>query len=272
MSVNTDRHDGLAIISLAVPGRGNALSPALVAAADEALQSALADRSVHTVTFVGEGRHLCTGFDLADLNSLDDGALLWRFVAIEQFLQRIWLAPVRTAAIAQGSTFGAGADLFAACDERWLRAGARFRFPGAGFGLVLGTRRLADRVGTDRARRWVAFAQTVGAGEALASGFANGWAQAGEAESDGEAPAGGRERPVEGASAAPERLAAQDDWSSRLARPPSVDRDTQGALNRASRADLADADLAALVRSAARPGLRARIEAYRNALAGARAR
>ncbi|MEZ5657455.1 MAG: enoyl-CoA hydratase/isomerase family protein [Burkholderiaceae bacterium] len=241
MSVTFDRHAGLAVIRFEVPEKGNALSPSLVAAADEALQSAGADTAVHTIAFCGAGRHLCTGFDLSDLDALDDGALLWRFVAIEQWLQRIWSMPKRTAAIGQGSTFGAGADLFAACDERWLRDGARFRFPGAGFGLVLGTRRLAERVGVDRARRWVAFGHTVQADEALAAGLAN------------------------------DRVAADDEtWRARLAQAPAVEGETMTALYRATRADLADADLAALVRSAARPGLKSRIEAYRSALAAAR--
>ncbi len=265
MSVKTERHRGLAVIRLDAPSRGNALSPEMVLDAGRAFEDASNDPAVHTVAFCGEGRHFCTGFDLSDLDRLDDGALLWRFVAIEQLLQRVWLAPVRTAAIAHGSTFGAGADLFAACDERWVLYGTRFRFPGAGFGLVLGTRRLAERVGSDRARRWVGFGQTVGTAEALACGFANGQVAdpaARPAAAHGEDPDG----PPVGAAV------GDPDWRASLAQTPAVGRETLAALHRASRADLADADLAALVRSAARPGLRARIEAYRAQVAAARAR
>lgn len=243
--IETDTHEGLAVIRLSAPARGNALSTAMVAAADAALQAGLADPRVHTVAFCGAGRHFCTGFDLSDLDDLDDGALLLRFVRIEQWLQRIWMAPVRTAAIAQGSTFGAGADLFAACDRRLARDGGRFRFPGAGFGLVLGTRRLGERVGVDTARRWVLESATVSAPEALAAGLATGLLP--EAQRAGD-----------------------DDWRAALAAPPAVDRDTMAALHRAGRRDHADADLAALVRSAARPGLVARVRAYREAALAAR--
>ena len=54
-----------------------------------------------------------------------------------------------------------------------------------------------------------------------------------------------------------------------LAGPPAVERSTAAALRAATRAEHRDADLAALVRSAALPGLRARIAAYRASVRGA---
>ena len=59
--------------------------------------------------------------------------LLQRFVHVEQLLQALWHAPIRTMALAQGRAWGAGADLLAACEVRHVREDASFRFPGARF-------------------------------------------------------------------------------------------------------------------------------------------
>ena len=242
---------GVAVVELNRPARGNALSATLVEALLAALGGATSDPSVHTVLFAAAGRHFCTGFDLSGLDACSDGDLLARFVRIETLLDAVWRAPVRTAAIATGRCWGAGADLFAACDLRIAVEGASFRFPGAAFGLVLGTRRLAERVGTERAREWVAGGAEQAAEAAAAAGLAS--------------------RVV--AAAAGAHADPGDAWPWRLdllGGAPAIDRDTLAAIRAASRfaggpgADaLADADLAALVRSAARPGLRARLVAYR---------
>jgi enoyl-CoA hydratase/carnithine racemase len=240
--------DGVATLTLDRADRGNALSAALVDALHDAIDRACADPAVHTIVLRGAGRHFCTGFDLSDLDESSDGDLLLRFVRIETLLAALWHAPVRTVAVVQGRTWGAGADLFAACDLRLASSDATFRFPGAGFGLVLGTRRLAERVGGDRARGWVIEGVQVDADTALATGLASKVLSPGDAW----APADAR-------------------WQDRLA-PPAVDRETAGRIRAATRADRRDADLAALVRSAAVPGLKARIAAYRDAVRRAAAR
>jgi enoyl-CoA hydratase len=259
--LHTDTTHGVATLLIERRERGNALSAPLVEALLAALDHAFDDQTVHTVLIAGDGPHLCTGFDLDGLGEASDGDLLWRFVRIEMLLAKLWHAPVRTAALACGRTWGAGADLFATCDLRLAAAGATFRFPGAGFGLVLGTRRLAERVGADRARQWVTEATALDANEALAAGLASeGWSRPG---TDGNA-AGGHDAgaPADGAALAP-------GIALRLGQAPAVDRETLAALRRATREDRRDADLAALVRSAARPGLQARISAYRDRLRGA---
>jgi enoyl-CoA hydratase len=256
--LHTDTTHGVATLLLERRERGNALSAPLVEALLAALDDAFDDQAVHTVLIAGDGPHLCTGFDLDGLGEASDGELLWRFVRIEALLAKLWHAPIRTAALACGRTWGAGADLFASCDLRLAAPGATFRFPGAGFGLVLGTRRLAERVGADRARRWVTEATTLDANQALAAGLASdAWSRS---DGDGEA-AGG-----------PDAADARADGTvlapgiARLLQAPSVDRETLAAVRRATREDRRDADLAALVRSAARPGLQARISAYRDRL------
>ena len=278
--------DGIASIEINRAQRGNALSSELVEAALDAVHSALRDPSVHTLMFAGAGRHFCTGFDLDGLESQSDGDLLLRFARIEALLDAVWRAPVRTVAIAQGRTWGAGADLFAACDLRLALSGASFRFPGAGFGIVLGTRRLAERVGTERARAWVSEGATIDAGEALACGLASRLID--PPHNAAEAAQSTRSRQPGEGSEGTERTT--DDWRRGVCGPvPAIDRDTLAMIRAASRPTggpggdmLADADLAALVRSAlssttrsattgkAGPGLRERIAAYRDRTRAAR--
>ena len=243
MSPALASRDGeVAVLRLNRPERGNALGPELVEALGEAFEDALAG-GARLVVLRGEGRHFCTGFDLTDLDSLSDGDLLLRVVRIEALLQRIHAAPVATMAIATGRIFGAGADLFAACDRRVAAPDALFAFPGPAFGLVLGTARLAALVGRDRAR------------DILLSG---------------------RELPAEAALAAslatvllpPEEIGPEIARTAEAAA--RLDPATVAALHRRTARAEDDADLAALVRSAARPGLKQRIIDYRAQVAARR--
>ena len=219
--------DGVLHLELNRPEVGNALGPALVEALIQAIGDASADAAVHTVFLQGAGRHFCTGLDLSELATLSDGDLLLRLVRIETLLGMLWHAPLRTVVLARGRAWGAGADLLAVCEQRVAAPGSSFRFPGAQFGIVLGTRRLAERIGPDAARRLVLEGTELDAPQALSAGLVS--------------------QVAEAVQLADLRVAAG----------------TARAIRAATRADLRDADLAALVRSAAEPGLQARITAYR---------
>lgn len=241
-SLQVRRGDGLAVLTLDRPDKGNALSAALVAELDAALQAAESD-GTRLVVIEGAGKNFCTGFDLSDLETQTDDTLLARFVRVELMLQRLHAAPFATLAIAKGRAMGAGADLVAACEHRWIVDDASFAFPGAGFGLVLGTARLADLVGATRARDWVGSGRSVPGEEALAAQLAS-----------------ARKRTAE----LPEHQAALLQDLQRL------ELSTHRSIRAASRARGqagAAADLMALVHSAAAPGLKERIGRYREAAA-----
>lgn len=228
---------GVATAWLDRPEKANALSADAVASLSEAVEAAIADPAVHTLVFRGRGKHFCTGFDLSGLEAESDATLRERFIALELLLQAVWHAPVRTVAIATGRAWGAGADLFASCDIRACTAEATIRFPGTAFGIVLGTRRLVELVGWDRARPLVTEGATHDAAGALAAGLAT-------------------DR-VEGDA---------DAWLAARCVAPVADRETMALVREATRPDHRAADLASLTRSASRPGLVRRIEAYRAGL------
>jgi enoyl-CoA hydratase/carnithine racemase len=235
--VSTALEGGVLTVTLARADRGNALDGALV----EALRAGVAqagDPAVRLMVLRGAGKALCTGFDVGGIEAESDASLLARFVAIELLLQAVRHAPVPTVALGHGRMFGAGADLFAAATWRIADPGSRFAFPGARFGLVLGTRRLTAIVGEARALALTSRGQGLDAEGALGCGLAT-------------------------------SLLAQEGWDAEVAaigaEVARVDRATALALAGAARADTRDADLAALVRSAAVPGLRERIAAYAGA-------
>ena len=246
------QHDaGVTTLTLNRPDLGNALGPGLVESLIAESGQAIADGATHTLVLRGAGRHFCTGLDLSDLDTVSDGDLLLRLVRIELLLSMWWHAPVRTVALAHGRTWGAGADLFSVCEQRVAAEDTTLRFPGAQFGIVLGTRRLAERIGADAARRVVLEGVELDARAALAAGLVT---------------AIGDQPTLPAVPAQPTHTThtthtTQTTQASNTTQP--VGRVTAAAVRAATRADQRDADLAALVRSAAVPGLRARIVAYR---------
>lgn len=231
-------------ITLNRPQIGNALNAAMVDMLDAAIDKALRD-GARIIVFRGTGKHLCTGFDLADIESSTDGDLLLRFVRIERLLQKIYRCPMVTVAIGSGRVYGAGADLFASCDRRIGLPGTSFAFPGSGFGLILGTRRLAARIGNDAARRMLIAGNVIPATEAARIGLVTDSCE----EAD--------------LTSVLARIAAD---ASRLSARTIAD------LHAVTTSRDDDADLAALVNSASYPGLKDRIDAYRHSVVQQRAR
>lgn len=235
---------GCVMLTLNRPTSGNALSASLVHSLNQALDRAEQQRP-RLLVLRGAGRHFCTGFDLSDLHAETDDSLLARFTRVEMLLQRIHYAPFATLALAHGRTIGAGADLFCSCTDRWTVGESSFAFPGAIFGLVLGTRRLSQVVGPHQAQSWIETGGTIDAAQALRSALATAHVQTSDLDN------------------AIERLLKQ---KSRL------EDVTQQAIHQAAttltkgstEAVSAD-DLSRLVRSAARPGLKDRIDRYRSA-------
>ncbi|MDX2288396.1 MAG: enoyl-CoA hydratase/isomerase family protein, partial [Hyphomicrobiaceae bacterium] len=158
-----------------------------------------------------------------------------RFLRIESLLQLIHHAPCATLALVHGACFGAGADIVAACALRLAAPDSRFRLPGLRFGVALGTRRLAELVGRDTALSLLMTAREFSSEDALAAGLLT-------------------------------EISAKADWPERVAAAAAaaavLPSDSLTSLLRLTRADHRDADLAALARSVAVPGLKNRIAAY----------
>ncbi|MGO4330195.1 enoyl-CoA hydratase/isomerase family protein [Cupriavidus sp. 2TAF22] len=229
-----EREAGHVSLTLNRPDKLNALCPGLVEALIAAVRQAHDDDAT-MIRFQGAGRNFCAGFDLGDLDQQTDADLLLRLVRIETLLQMVAYSPCLTTAYAHGRNFGAGVDLFAACKRRYATVDSHFRMPGLLFDLVLGSRRFAALVGAEPAREILQTARDIPAEEAARIGLVS-------------------------------RLAGQADWPARLVEDGGASRvlssRARTALYAAVLPSTADADMAALVSSAAEPGLRQRIEHY----------
>ena len=224
-------------LTLNRPAKANALSASLVEALINAVEYAQTD-GTRLLIIEGNGNHFCAGFDFTAYHEANEGELVLRFIRIEHLLQRIYHAPFATLALSHGKIFGAGADLVCACGTRIAAPGTTFRMPGLRFGLVLGTRRLAHRIGADAARDVLQTSRTFDAESALKLGFVT-------------------------------RVAAPGDWPALT----EAARETSTALTLPALArlhehtvtDTRDADMAALAQSASVPGLKERIRIFREA-------
>jgi enoyl-CoA hydratase/carnithine racemase len=165
------KHEGhVTHLTLNRPHKANALSASLVEALLNAVEYACTD-GTRLLILDGAGTHFCAGFDFSDFQESSEGDLALRFIRIETLLQQLHHAPFETLVFAHGRNFGAGADLVCACGIRVAAPEATFRLPGLRFGVVLGTRRLVHRVGTDRARELLSASLTFDTDHALRIGF-----------------------------------------------------------------------------------------------------
>ncbi|MEP5730449.1 MAG: enoyl-CoA hydratase/isomerase family protein [Sulfitobacter sp.] len=240
MPIKVEKSGPHLTITLVSPDTSNALNVDMV----EALISTLSNvDDVRSCVFLGEGQNFCAGFDLSDIDVLSDGDLLHRFLRIETMLQMIYHAPFPTLAFCQGHVIGAGADLMAACWKRVADPSATFKMPGWNFELALGTRRLANLIGSEQARDLLIDTRRIAAEEALSIGLVS-------------------------------RVAAQSSWAeiieSQIRRSVILPRFSSSTMFGLTRPDTRAQDIASIVATAGRPGLNDRIKAYGTSVAAAR--
>lgn len=216
------------------PDRANAMSTALVRDLREALDVAIAAHA-HSIVLQSSGRRFCAGFDLSDIETVDDHELRERFDAVEAVLETVRRAPAVTIAVVAGPALGAGADLVAACDYRLGSGDARLGFPGIRFGVILGTRHLAGLLGGQRAREMLLEGRIVDAARARELGLLS-------------------------------ELCSSDAFDSRVSEichcAAALDREALTALLRLTRMPPSESDLAELRRSTSRSGLAERMRAH----------
>ena len=117
------------------------------------------------------GKSFCSGFDLNEIESLPDADVATRVLDIERMLQALYHAPLVTVALVHSMAFGAGADLVCCCHRRIATRESRFCMPGLNFGILLGTRRLKQRIGVDNAVSVLTNTRVFDAPEALDMGY-----------------------------------------------------------------------------------------------------
>lgn len=229
-----DRDGPAKTISLNRPEKLNALSTELAERLMDEVINSSAD-GTRLLIFTGTGNGFSGGFDFGGIGSQSDGDLAHRLIRIEMLLQAVYHAPMTTLALAHGPCFGAAADLVCACHERVGAPDVRFRMPGLGFGVVLGTRRLSLTIGADAAREILGTSKIIDAAEARRVGLIT-------------------------------KVCDRTEWPELIANAKqavqTLDTHAQRALHDRTTVDTRDSDMAALARSVSQPGLKSRIQAY----------
>lgn len=179
---------GVAHVRLDRPTLANALHGPLWTELHQVVRAVDAEPAVRVVVLSGNGRHFCSGIDvasLAELFSVRDGSCPGR--AQEQLfgtirsLQEVFTAVerCRTPVIAavHGACVGAGLDLAVACDLRYASADASFVLKEIDLGLAADVgvlQRLPRIVGEGVARELAYTCRPVDGREAAALRLANG--------------------------------------------------------------------------------------------------
>jgi enoyl-CoA hydratase len=151
------------------PERANALDAATVERLHAELDRAERE-DARLVVLQARGRAFSAGLDLSGLENETDATLLHRLVRIQLLFERLQGSSAVTVALVHGPAVGAGADLVLAADVRLATPAASLRFPGSGFGAVLGTGRLAAETSPSFALEAATTGRTIDAAEAAARG------------------------------------------------------------------------------------------------------
>ena len=167
-----ERHGPVAIVRLNRPDKHNAINRELSQAMVGHLDALAADDEVRAVIITGAGeRAFCAGADMTEavlareIGGPGDGAV--------DVVLRVARYPKPIIAAVNGYAYGGGAVLAIACDLRIAAHTARFLFPGATYGLVVGGSQLPRIVGPAGAKDLIFSARVVEAPEALRLGLVN---------------------------------------------------------------------------------------------------
>ena len=167
-----ERIEGGVIVRMNRPEKRNAVNDALATAVIAALDAAEADDGVRAIVLTGTGAAFCAGQDMAEATGRVErpagtaaGSLRLntRLAAVERHV----------VATINGYCRGGGTVTALHCDIRLCSEQASFRFPGAGYGLVVAAAHLPAAVGQARAKDLILTGRTIEATEAYEMGLVN---------------------------------------------------------------------------------------------------
>ena len=177
---------GVSTVTLQRPERANALHRPLWSQLREAFRTLDDDPSVRCVVLAGAGKHFCAGIDLSMLGQLqglvstgcpgrgrDD--LRRTILDLQDCFSAVERCRVPVLAAVQGACIGAGLDLAAACDLRYVLPSTRFCIKEVDMGLAADVgvlQRLPPIIGEGRTREIAYPARDGGGREAADIGLA----------------------------------------------------------------------------------------------------
>ncbi len=176
MAVELGYREEAAILVLNRPEALNALSFAIVAEIDNALEEvARSDARVLLITGTGD-KAFCAGADIKELRNRDLMAQKRGAESGQATISKIETLPIPSIALINGYAFGGGLEIALACTFRLAAKQARMGLPEIKLGLIPGyggTQRLPRLIGEARALEMIMTGRTIDAEEALHIGLVN---------------------------------------------------------------------------------------------------
>ena len=167
---NCERKGYVAVLRLNRPDKHNAINRRLSSALVAHLDALADDEGVRAVVITGAGeKAFCAGADMTEAVGASRGR--GRGDGTVDVIVRLVRFPKPVTAAVNGFAYGGGALMAVTCDLRVAAHTARFRFPGASYGLVVGGSQLPRIVGLSRAKDLIFTARVVDAAEALRIGL-----------------------------------------------------------------------------------------------------
>ncbi len=135
-----EQSGGVATLTLNRPNQRNALSNALMAEMQAALEAISVDRSIHVVVLSAAGPVFCSGHDLKEIQTDGCGPFYQElFDRCSALMQTILTLPQPVIARVHGMATAAGCQLVATCDLAIAADSAHFATPGVNIGLFCST-------------------------------------------------------------------------------------------------------------------------------------
>lgn len=174
----TQPEPGIFLFRMNRPASANALNTRMGLDLVSAFEVVLMDPSAYRcVILTGAGdKAFCAGGDLKERNGMTDAAWRAQHLIFERMARAIIACPVPVIAAVNGSAYGGGCEIAAACDFIIAAETAMFALPETRLGIIPGaggTQTIARAVGERRAKELLMTAAPFTAGEAAAWGLAN---------------------------------------------------------------------------------------------------
>jgi enoyl-CoA hydratase/carnithine racemase len=180
-----ERAGAVAVLTLNVPAKRNALSMALRHSLMERLRALEGDAEIRAIVLQGTGGTFCSGGDLTEMTASDFAAVRQRMEVTHQLVRMLVKLGKPVVASVEGWAAGAGLSIALCCDLVVASAEARFVASFGNVGLIgdLGLlHTLPKRVGEVWARRILLLGETIDAALAERIGIAHAVVPTGNAQ------------------------------------------------------------------------------------------
>jgi enoyl-CoA hydratase/carnithine racemase len=182
--VLVDDDDAVRTITLNRPQKRNAIDIELRIALAEAIESADRDHDIRVIIVTGAPPVFSSGGDISTMERMPPKRAMDRLHLAQRVIRAIWSTPKAVLAAVEGSAYGAGTALAAACDRVVAARDAAFAttFINVGLSADMGTFvSLPARIGAARTKQMLMLPTPISAQEALDIGLVDSVVEPGQA-------------------------------------------------------------------------------------------